>query len=396
MNILLLNFTFKWRSTFFRAFQFGRCLVKNGHKVTLLTVSIQNRIQKNEWTAKGVKVIETPALLSGFGRVGWDPIDVAWRLLYFANSSERFDLVHGFDCRPGVLFPSLFLKQFRQVPYISDWADWWGRGGIIKDRENKAITFLTGGMETYFEEAFRHRASGLTVTSHALRERAIELGLDPEWVFYIPSGADIQSIRPESKKEARREAGLDTEAKIIEFMGFVHFDLDLVLRSYAKIREKRKDVQLLLVGPKSPITDRLRKELGIRDGIIETGGQPFEKMSMYLAAADVLLLPYSNKLCNVGRGPIKLGDYLASGRPTVTNPVGDIKAMFEADPIGVLADDTPEDFAEKTVQLLDNPALAEKLGSKARAVAENKYSWEIVSKQLEGYYERIIRHRSPS
>ena len=395
MNILLLNFTLKWRSTFFRAFQFGRCLVNKGHRVTLLTVSIHNRLRKNEWTAKGVKVIETPALLPGFGRVGWDPLDIAWRLFTLARTRDRFDLVHGFDCRPCVLFPSLFLKRFRRVPYVSDWADWWGRGGIIKDRKNKALTFLTGGLETYFEESFRHRASALTVTSHALRERAIGLDLSPEWVFYIPSGCDIHSIRPEPKEEARRAAGLDIKDKIIEFMGFVHYDLELVLRAYAKIREQRNDVKLLLVGPKSPITARLRRELDISDGIIETGGQPFEKMSMYLAAADVLLMPYSNKLCNVGRGPIKLGDYLASGRPTVTNPVGDIKTMFEADRIGLLSEDTPEDFAEKVGALIDEPDLAEELGANARRVAEEKYSWEILSEQLEGYYEKVIRFRSP-
>jgi len=118
-------------------------------------------------------------------------------------------------------------------------------------------------------------------------------------------------------------------------------------------------------------------------------------MSMYLAAADVLLMPYSNKLCNVGRGPIKLGDYLASGRPIVTNPVGDLKTMFEAARIGLLSKDTPEDFAEKVGDLIDDPSLADELGANARRVAEEKYSWELLSEQLEEYYKKVIQFRSP-
>lgn len=394
MKILLVNFTFKWRSTFFRAFHFGRCLVKMGHDVTLLTISVSSRFRANSFEAMGVKVIETPAFLWGFGRVGWDPRDIFWRLRYILRNND-FDLVHGFDCRPAVLFPSLLLKRLKGIPYISDWADWWGRGGIIEDRPNKVVRFLTGGIEVFFEEKFRRMASGLTVTSRALRERAMGLGLDPKWVFYIPSGCDIHSIVPMDKDAARDELGLDKNSKIIEFMGFVHYDLDLAIRSFAEIRKRSDNVKLLLVGPESPITGQLKRELGLDGGIIETGIQPYEKMSLYLGCADVLLLPYADKICNVGRGPIKLGDYLASGRPSVSNPVGDIKYIFADDEIGLLADDNAADFAEKVMTILDDPETGEKMGRNARRVAEEKYSWEILSEQIEDYYNEVLEHRSP-
>ncbi len=54
-----------------------------------------------------------------------------------------------------------------------------------------------------------------------------------------------------------------------------------------------------------------------------------ELLPKYLAAADVFLMPYSNKISNVGRWPNKVGDYMCVGRPTVSNPVGEVKWLFE-------------------------------------------------------------------
>ena len=394
MNILMLNFTLKWRSTFFRAFHFARCLTKLGHRVTVLTISTNSRFRCTEQEIEGVRVIETPAILWGFGRTGWDLWDMIWRI-GFASKNGNFDLIHGFDCRPTVLFPSLYMQKLRKIPYVSDWADWWGRGGIIHERKNKMITLLTGGIEAYFEEGFRQYASGLTVTSTALRERAISLGLDPEWVFYIPSGADIHSIVPMDIGKAREKVGLEKDGKIVAFMGFVLYDLELAIRSFSILRRTHPDVKLLLVGPRAPITAQLRQELDLTDQIIEVGIQPHYMMSTYLGCADVLLLPYSNKIWNIGRGPIKLGDYLASGRPTVTNPVGDIKPLFTSDRIGMLSDDSPESFAEQTAALLDDPVLCREMGENARKVAEEKCSWETFTENLEKYYYRVIEHKSP-
>jgi hypothetical protein len=44
------------------------------------------------------------------------------------------------------------------------------------------------GIETYYEEAFRARAAGLTVIASALAQRAIGLGVRPDRICHLPGG----------------------------------------------------------------------------------------------------------------------------------------------------------------------------------------------------------------
>jgi glycosyltransferase involved in cell wall biosynthesis len=389
MRILMLNHNTKWRGTFFRAFHFARCLARRGHDVTVVTISESNRLRFRTENLQGVRVVESPDLLAGKGRTGWDPYDTIRRTL-LALTGETFDIVHAFDCRPAVIVPALALKRFRGVKLVSDWADWWGRGGIIEER-GRILRWTMGAVETFFEEFFRPFADGLTVTSRALQDRAAGLGIPRGRIRYIPSGADTETIRPMDKIHSRKLLGLPENGPIVEFIGFVNYDFDCMIRSFPFVQEAFPEATLLLVGQPSPLTPKISKACGITRGIRETGVVPFEKLSVYLACADVLLLPFTDKICNIGRGPIKLGDYMAAGRPIVTQPVGDLRFVFdENEPIGVLAGDTPEEFGRAVCELLANPVRAERLGRNARRLAEERYAWPILAAELERYYEGLL------
>lgn len=389
MRILMLNHNTKWRGTFFRAFHFARCLARRGHDVTVVTISESNRLRFRTENLQGVRVVESPDLLAGKGRTGWDPYDTIRRTL-LALTGETFDIVHAFDCRPAVIVPALALKRFRGVKLVSDWADWWGRGGIIEER-GRILRWTMGAVETFFEEFFRPFADGLTVTSRALQDRAAGLGIPRGRIRYIPSGADTETIRPMDKIHSRKLLGLPENGPIVEFIGFVNYDFDCMIRSFPFVQEAFPEATLLLVGQPSPLTPKISKACGITRGIRETGVVPFEKLSVYLACADVLLLPFTDKICNIGRGPIKLGDYMAAGRPIVTQPVGDLRFVFdENEPIGVLAGDTPEEFGRAVCELLANPVRAERLGRNARRLAEERYAWPTLAAELERYYEGLL------
>ncbi len=389
MRILMLNHNVKWRGTFFRAFHFAKSLVRRGHEVTLVTISQANRGRFHEEELQGVHILESPDLLTGMGRSGWDPYDTLRRLFY-AVRRDGFDLVHGFDCRPAVIFPALAVKRIRNRPFLSDWADWWGRGGIVQER-GRLLRWTMGPVETYLEEHFRSRADRITVTSRALQDRAVALGIERQRIHYIPSGADVETIRPLPKAEMRKQLGLPETGKIIGYVGFINYDVECMIRAFPLVQQRFPDVILLLVGQKYPITQQLCRENNITRGIHEVGIVPFEELPGYLACADVLLLPFTNKICNIGRGPIKLGDYMASGRPIVTQPVGDLRAVFtEDDPIGLLAGDSPEEFAQAICELLSEPERAEQYGRNARRLAEEKYSWQNLTGRLEACYKAVL------
>jgi glycosyltransferase involved in cell wall biosynthesis len=200
-------------------------------------------------------------------------------------------------------------------------------------------------------------------------------------------------IQPLPKADSRRDIGLPTDVPVVCFIGFVHYDLELAVRAFAVVRRRLPDALLLLVGPRSRVVRTLKTRLDIGAAVIEAGVQPSNRVPVYLAASDVLLLPFGDRPCNVGRGPIKLGDYMAAGRPIVTNPVGEMLPLFREHAIGLLADETPEGFGGATLRLLQDPVLAESMGAEARRVAEERLSWDVVVHDLERCYTQVLRGR---
>ena len=105
---------------------------------------------------------------------------------------------------------------------------------------------------------------------------------------------------------------------------------------------------------------------------------------------DVFALPLGAGVRNAAKWPMKIGDFMAAGRPTVSNPVGEMEELFEREPIGLLAAWDPADFAEKIVYILENHNLREDMGIHARYVAENRLSWGILADRLVRFYGRFL------
>ena len=103
-----------------------------------------------------------------------------------------------------------------------------------------------------------------------------------------------------------------------------------------------------------------------------------------------MCLPYTHKTINLGRYPNKIGDYLAAGKPIVTNPTGDMKNLFNKTKIGILVKESPIKMAKAINQLLKNKRLQYQYGKNARKLAEDNLSWLKLSKNLQKYYLSVL------
>jgi glycosyltransferase involved in cell wall biosynthesis len=101
-------------------------------------------------------------------------------------------------------------------------------------------------------------------------------------------------------------------------------------------------------------------------------------------------MPFDHKVSNIGRWPNKIGDYMCVGRPTVSNPVGEVKWLFDQYDIGVLTEPTAEAMAKAALELLRDRARAEALGARARVVAEEVFAWDKLILRLEQWYYQMI------
>ena len=318
--------------------------------------------------------------------VVWDQLIRLLRCFYILHN--RFDIIENFDHRPAVLYPALLGKYLMGTPLVSEWTDLHGTGGSLNNRP-KIIQQFIRPYEDYTEKKSKMMPEKLIVISSWLGKKATKLGVPKSNIICIPGGADLDTIISRPKEEVRKIFGLPLDKKIIAYTAGTHYDSNLFLKTIRSIQKARSDVLLVTTG--RMFDSKMKKAFHDSNRIIEFGFLPYEKYTTLLPAVDVFLFPFANRSINKGRWPNKIGDYMAAGRPTVSNRTGDLIEVFEKYRIGLLASDDPSDMASKTLDILSNEELCSIMGQNARQTAERHFAWSLMAKKLETCFFDILQ-----
>src|SRR5262245_48281941 len=125
---------------YYRGLNLGVPMARRGHEVTLMAIHPTARWRIVERELDGVNLVETPDLLWGAGRTGWDPWDMLQRVSWIRR--HRFDVIHTVDTRPAVSVPAWLGRKASGAIWVADWTDWWGRGGATSERDGWLIRNL--------------------------------------------------------------------------------------------------------------------------------------------------------------------------------------------------------------------------------------------------------------
>lgn len=383
----MLLFNTAGKGTYWRALYLARALARRGHTLTVLATSRRNRLRFDARSdvQDGVTLVETPDLLSGPLRSGWDPWNALSRIGWARG--KQFDLVHAYECRPVVIFPALYWQRLRNARLVIDWCDWFGRGGSVEERPSWLMRTALRPVETFFEEHFRTWANGTTVINSLLRRRAVALGVPPETILDMPNGCNVEELRPMPRHEARRALGWPEDALIIGYIGAI-FQRDAVLMAQAfdRIHQAEPKAQLLLAGYCNvDVQDMVAASQAVR----RTGRIRYDEINQYLGACDVCWIPMRDTEANRGRYPLKINDYMAVGRPVVVTEVGDIPDLVRRGEFGLLSADQPDDLASQVLALLHDPARRETMGQRARQLAEDEFTWDRIGGRVEEFYASL-------
>lgn len=386
MKILFINNNPEGKGTFWRCLGLANSLAKKGHQVTI--TCLQKRFLvltiQREWR-QGVEIIALP-------RVGGSGIKELpghlLRAVYIIILSLRqnFDIVHTFNvasltCGLPVL-PLWLLKKAHLGKYeiVVDWDDFWGKGGLTSlDKQGSLVEYLAGFMEAKIPLL----ADKVTVVSEEICRMAVRFGVKPSNVTKIINGSPVDTVEPLDKIMVRRKLKMGVKDKIICFPAAMTANLRFVLNSFELIYRKRADVKLILVNPLTVKEQKLVLASSAAKNITLAGFQSYDRYLLYLAAADVVLIPRSNHILDRCEFPSRLGDVMALSRPVVMNKSGDAWKIVVDNEIGLVTPvDDPQLFAEAILKIIDNPKLAKKYSVNARNTAVGKYSWDKISQSL--------------
>lgn len=201
------------------------------------------------------------------------------------------------------------------VPWIAG-----ARGSDLRVRD--AVSRLLTGTVV-------RRARRLLVVSEDLRRMAIErYGADPDRTITIPNGCNATIFHPASRADARRELGIDGNARLVVYVGRLVAEKGLreLLAAVSMLPREQPQLELALVGD-GPLHDELKQQAhripGVRVHL--PGAMDAPKVANWMAASDLVTLPsYSEGHPNV------LVEALACGRPVVATRVGGIPEVVDA------------------------------------------------------------------
>lgn len=386
MKILKLVFNQIHQGTYWRAYNFGKCLANRGHEVTLVATSRKSRWRISEQTHGNFTLVEMPDLFSGSLRSGWDPWNCLRRCLWLSHKS--FDLVHAYESRPTVIFPALY-AQSKGAKLIMDWADWFGKGGSVEERNSRFIRAIVRPVESFFEERFRTCANASTVICSVLKEKAIRLGVRKETMLLLPNGTSPEQWHYQEVNEARDALEVPLNNFTIGYVGTIFpQDAAFMAQAFDIVASQIPEARLLLVGYNKTNFKEISR---FPERIYSTGYLlKQEEVYAHLAACNVLWLPLQDSNANRGRLPYKLMDYMVVGRPVIATSVGDVVTILQEESFGLLSPVDPTIFAAKTLEISQDQELQNRFGLSARSAAVGRYRWVNLVDSLENLYRQVL------
>lgn len=154
--------------------------------------------------------------------------------------------------------------------------------------------------------------------------------------------------------------------------------------------EKYTDCKLVITGGATESTLGLAVQ-GKGEKIRYAGFVERSELLREYSDAVVLAIPLFDDVRSNARFPTKLGEYLASGRPVVTNCVGEIP-HFLKDGVNacVIIPGDVQAFGEAICLLLSNPEKAKEIGMNGRKVAENHFHYANYGAKLCDFFNSLL------
>ncbi|MFY9555530.1 MAG: glycosyltransferase, partial [Blastocatellia bacterium] len=90
---------------------------------------------------------------------------------------------------------------------------------------------------------------------------------------------------------------------------------------------------------------------------------------------------------------LKIYEAMAMQKPVISTSVG-AEGLPICDEKDLLIADRPEEFAQAVIRVLTEPALAQRLGERARALVCEKFGWEQAAHSFANICERVVGQRS--
>jgi glycosyltransferase involved in cell wall biosynthesis len=337
-------------------------------------------------SSQRASVINTVKMAEGFARLGHETTLICSSPKDGKASLEKLKQVYGLrDSIQWNQIPSQILGH----PLEQHWEfGWFSLPTVLKSRPNMIfarnyiLPALSSklGIPTVVEShahtdnrskpflalvnSTRHKGFRLWVTiSHDLADYYVSLGVPDKKIVILPDAVDLQHFLRPPEPELPPNP-FSTQKPNIVYTGHLYDykGIPIILKAADKLPE----FNFNLIGGLPE--DILRQEDRIRTMGIHNvnlhGLKPLADVPVFLWHADILLLvPSLHHPSATWTSPMKLGEYLASGKPVIASSIPALRKLLTDEEVLFVEPDDPDALAKGIQFLLNNPGIASSISA---------------------------------
>jgi glycosyltransferase involved in cell wall biosynthesis len=297
----------------------------------------------------------------------------------------RFDLLHAHWIVPNGAVAATLLGAAGRVPLAIGLH---GSDVFLAERP---------GMRTLARRALA-RARLLTGPSPELVDRVQALGFPRDQTRVIPYGVDVRTFKPAPARRRiwRELLGIPEEAPLLLGVGRMATKkgFQVLFETLPELLDARPDLHVILAGGGDLLpsfaaaVDRWPGRVHLPGAVLR------DTLPDLYRAADLFTLPaVHDPKGNVDGLPNVILEAMASGLPVVASDISGIPLAVVHEETGLLVPEgDPQALLQALLRLLEDRALARRMGERARRRAEAELTWDAVARRYrEGYLMALGR-----
>ena len=339
--------------------------VREGMEVELVVPRRFNSIKENPFEYYGVeksfKITKIPSLdLVKFGKIGF--------------------LIQSFSFAKCVLLYLLFKKA--DIIYSRDelplfWLSFF-KNNLFWEIHDRRLNFIT--------KRCLKKCQKIICITYGLKDIYVKNEVSPDKILVAPDGVDLKEFDIKiSKKEVREKFGLPLDKKIILYTGHLYeWKGAQVLAEASGYLDS--DCLAVFIGGTEKDIKIFNSQFSNSKNILVVGRRSHQEIPLWLKAADVLVLPNSakEKISELYTSPLKLFEYMASGRPIVASDLPSIREVLNENNSVLVKPNNPVSLVDGIKKVLQNKELADKISNQSFSDVRD-YTWKKRAERILKY-----------
>ncbi len=199
------------------------------------------------------------------------------------------------------------------------------------------------------------------------------------------SGVDIERFKPKSKNNiTQRKFTLFYHGSI-----YAHRGLEEIVEAVETLDNcYRENIKLVIVGTGTGIENlkKISRSHNGKSAVEYKGFVPYEKIPEEISLADCCICPLPNLLQWNVSSPLKILEYLASGKPAIITPIPAHTDIFSEEKFIVWTKGQQvNDFQKAIIYAYENHESLRKEAKQAPKFIASRYNWDILGEKFANY-----------